>query len=61
MWNIGLIQIQAILHIHKNNRESMYPEVGLIEEEKKERKIENNNEVHHICVGTDSRKHTENC
>jgi hypothetical protein len=39
----------------------MYPEVGLIEEEKKERKIENNNEVHHICVGTDSRKHTENC
>jgi hypothetical protein len=36
--------------------QNMYPKVGLVEEtkeeEEKERKIANNNEIYHICVGT---------
>jgi hypothetical protein len=44
MWNVGPIQIQAILHIHTYKyTQNMYPKVGLVEEireeEKKERKI----------------------
>jgi hypothetical protein len=53
MWNIGPIQIQAILHIHINIH-NIYPKVGLIEENKggrKEGKKVSNNEIHHICVG----------
>jgi hypothetical protein len=39
--------------------QNMYPKVGLLEETKeegKEEKIVNNNEIHHICIGT---KHNE--
>jgi hypothetical protein len=41
----------------------MFPKVGLLEEMKggwKEEKNDsvNNNEIHHICVGT---RHSENC
>jgi hypothetical protein len=40
----------------------MYSKVGLSEETKgggREGKIVNNNEAHHICVGTDTTKHTK--
>jgi hypothetical protein len=33
----------------------------LREEEKKERKIVNNNEIYHICVGTRHKEDSENC
>jgi hypothetical protein len=41
----------------------MYPKVGLVEETKgggKEEKIVENNEIHHICVGTRHKEITEN-
>jgi hypothetical protein len=61
MWNIGPIKIQTILFIHR----SMYkacPNEGLVVETEgggKERKIVNKNRINDICVGTDTRKHTE--
>jgi hypothetical protein len=33
MWDIGPIQIQTILHIHRSIQ-SMYPKVGLVEKTK---------------------------
>jgi hypothetical protein len=41
----------------------MYLKVGLVEETKgggKERKVMNNDEVHHTCVGTRYKEHIEN-
>jgi hypothetical protein len=56
MWNIGPIQIQAILYIYTKYIQNMYPKVELVEEtkggKKKKRKIVNNNEMYHIYVGT---------
>jgi hypothetical protein len=37
MWNIGPIQIQAILYVHTNTQ-NMYPKVVLVEETKEGRK-----------------------
>jgi hypothetical protein len=39
----------------------MYPKVELVEEtkggRKEEKKVVNNKEIHHICVGKGTRKH----
>jgi hypothetical protein len=43
-----------IIYTYKYTQ-NMYPKVGLVEETKgggKEGKIVNNNEIHHICLGT---------
>jgi hypothetical protein len=49
------IEVASVLCLHRNIYR-MYPNVRLVEEVKrggkKERKTVNNNEVHHICVGT---------
>jgi hypothetical protein len=56
MWNIGPIQIQAILYIHINIYRTYSQKMELVEgtkgggERRKERA--NNHEIHHICVGT---------
>jgi hypothetical protein len=46
--------------------QNMFPKVGILEETNGGRKEEkndrvNNNEIHHICVGTVQTKHDENC
>jgi hypothetical protein len=53
MWNIGPIQIQAILYIHKNTYK-ICPKEGLVvdTERGKERKRASENKIHDICVGT---------
>jgi hypothetical protein len=54
-FNIGPKQMQAILYI-QTYIQNMYPKVDWqrrpMEDENKERKIANNNEVQHICVET---------
>jgi hypothetical protein len=56
MWNVGLIQIQAISHIHVNVCRACIQKWDWKrkprEEEKKERKIAKDNETHLIHVGT---------
>jgi hypothetical protein len=45
----------TVLYIHYIYLHSIYLKVGLVEEtreeEKREQKMANNNEIHHICVG----------
>jgi SLT domain-containing protein len=48
IWNIGPIQIQAILYKHRSTYRAY---IQKWEEEKKEREIMNNNEIHHFCAG----------
>jgi hypothetical protein len=55
MWNVGLIQIQAISHIHVNVCRACIQKWDwkrrLREGEIKEKKTGNNEKIHHILVG----------
>jgi hypothetical protein len=70
MWNIHPIQIQALLYIHIHIHIHIYicihiciytehvPKsgTGRGDQRRKKRKIASNNEVHNICVGTNTLK-----